>query len=281
MANTLLAIATILLVLGFGSSGALAGAYGIAIALAMAIDSVLILVWLLQRNSSGSRALFVVMSAILVIDLVFCAANMQKLTDGGWVPAVMAGALFVVMNTWTRGRVVVARQIARERHSVHELRQRLAANPPLRAPGTAVFLASNPDGLPRALWHNLQYNNVLHGEVILLSMITEEVPRVQAYRRIETSEVLPGITRVVARSGFMETPRVNEILYEASRLGVRYKPAETTFFVGSESIFFGRSSLRAWEKRLFAFLMRNSRRAASFYGVPESRLVEFGTRLGV
>jgi KUP system potassium uptake protein len=281
MANATLAIATVLLVLGFQSSEALAGAYGIAIALAMAIESVLILYWLLQRDSTVNRALFAVMVLILLVDLVFCFGNLQKLDDGGWVPAVMAAAIFVIMNTWTRGRVVVADQIGRERHSVHDLRQRLASNPPARPPGTAVFLASNPDGIPRALWHNLQYNNALHQNVILLSMLTEEIPRVPAYRRLEYSEVLPGITRVIARFGFMETPVVNDILYEASREGVPYKLADAIFFVGSESLFFGRSLLRGWEKRLFAFLMRNSRRAASFYSVPETRLVEFGTRLGV
>jgi len=281
MANTTLAIATVLLVLGFGSSENLAGAYGIAIALAMAIDTVLILFWLLQRDSTANRALFGLMVLILAIDIVFCWGNLQKLFDGGWVPAVMAAALFLVMNTWTRGRVVVAGQIARERHSLADLRQRLESSPPARPPGTAVFLASNPEGVPRALWHNLQYNNVLHERVILLSMLTEEVPRVPAYRRVEVAEVLPGTWRVVARFGFMETPVVNDILYEASRLGVPYRLADAVFFVGSESVFFGKSRLRGWEKRLFAFLMRNSRRAASFYRVPESRLVEFGTRLGV
>lgn len=281
MANATLAVATVLLVLGFGSSENLAGAYGVAIALAMAIDSVLILFWLVQRDSTVNRALLVLMVAILGIDLVFCWGNLQKLLDGGWVPAVMAAGLFVVMNTWTRGRVVVARQIARERHSVADLRQRLAGRPPARPPGTAVFLASNPEGVPRALWHNLQYNDVLHERVILLSMLTEEVPRVPAHRRVEVAEILPGIWRVVARFGFMETPVVNDILYEASRRGVPYLLSDAVFFVGSESVFFGKSPLRAWEKRLFAFLMRNSRRAASFYRVPETRLVEFGTRLGV
>ena len=221
------------------------------------------------------------MILILVMDLVFCFGNLQKLFDGGWVPAVMAAGLFLIMNTWTRGRVVMAHQIARERHSVYDLRQRLETRPPSRPPGTAVFLASNPEGIPRALWHNLQFNNALHEQVILLSMLTEEVPRVPDYRRLEITQVLPEITRVVARFGFMETPVVNDILYQASRQGVPYKLADATFFVGTESVFFGRSSLRGWEKRLFAFLMRNSRRAASFYAVPETRLVEFGTRLGV
>lgn len=280
-ANAILAVATVLLVIGFGSSENLAGAYGIAIALAMAIDSVLILAWLMQRDSTGNRALFGLMLVMLAIDLVFCFGNLQKFFHGGWVPAVMAAGLFVVMNTWTRGRQVLSRQIARERHTIADLRQRLAADPPARPPGTAVFLASNPDGVPRALWNNLQYNDALHERVILLSMLTEEVPRVPAYRRIEVSEPLPGIWRVIARFGFMETPVVNDVLYQASRQGVPYLLSDAVFFVGSESIFFGRSTLRGWEKRLFAFLMRNSRRAASFYKVPESRLVEFGTRLGV
>ncbi len=280
-ANAVLAIGTVLLVIGFGSSGALAGAYGIAISLAMAIDTVLIVYWLLQRDSTLNRLLLGVMAGILVVDAVFCFGNLQKLFDGGWVPALIAAALFALMNTWTRGRVMVAQQIARERHSVFDLRQRLEREPPTRAPGTAVFLASNPEGIPRALWHNLQFNNVLHERVILLTMLTAEVPRVPAYQRLETAEVLPGITRVVARHGFMETPVVNDILYQASRLGVPYRPTDAIFFVGAESVFFGKSRLRGWEQRLFGFLMRNSRRAAGFYSVPESRLVEFGTHIGV
>lgn len=280
-ANIALAVTTVLLVLGFGSSEALAGAYGIAIALAMAIDTVLILYWLYQRDSTNNRMLLGLMTFILAVDFVFCFGNLQKIFDGGWIPAVMAGGLFLIMNTWTRGRVILAHQIAVERHSVHDLRQRLASAPPARTPGTAVFLASNPEGLPRALWYNVEFNNVLHEQVILLTILTEEVPRVPHYRRIEVSEVMPGMTRVVARFGFMETPVVNDILYQASRQGVNYKLADSVFFVGSESVYYGRSTLRAWEKRIFAFLMRNSRRAANFYGVPDTRLVEFGTRLSV
>lgn len=280
-ANVMLAIGTLLLVVGFGSSGALAGAYGVAISLAMAIDTILILYWLGQRDSRLNRMLIGVMACILVVDAVFSYGNLQKIFDGGWVPALIALALFALMNTWTRGRVVVSQQITRERHSVFDLRQRLEEQPPTRAAGTAVFLASNREGIPRALWHNLQINNVLHERVILLTMLTEEVPRVPEYQRLEITEVLPGIIRVVARHGFMETPAVNDILYQASRQGVVYRPSDALFFVGSDSVFFGKSRLRGWEKRLFRFLMRNSRRAASFYSVPGSRLVEFGTGIGV
>jgi KUP system potassium uptake protein len=269
------------LVIFFGSSAGLANAYGIAVAAVMTIASVLTVIWLLQNDAPRSRRLLVLMAAIFVTDLAFIAANSLKFTEGGWVPVLIGIVIFAIMNTWTRGRTVVAHQIAMARHSVHDMRQRLSAHPPVRVPGTAVFLASNPDGLPRALWHNLQYNNVLHEQVILLTIITEEVPRVQDYRRMEIIEVVPGITRVIARFGFMETPSVNDILYEASRLGVNYRLADAVFFVGTESVFFGRSRLRAWEKRLFAFLMRNSRRAASFYAVPETRLVEFGAQIGI
>lgn len=281
-ANACLAIATVLLVLSFGSSEGLAGAYGIAIATAMAIDTVLIMIWLTQREQGSTRGTVALMSAIFLVDVVFCFGNLMKLPDGGWVPIAAAGVLFVMMNTWIKGRVILSRQIAKERRSLGDLRARLASEPaPFRPRGTAVFMASNPEGVPRALWHNLVHNNVLHERVILITILTEEVPRVSGPRRIDIQEVLPGITRVVARTGFMETPTVAELLYEAVRCGLQYAPAEATFFVGTESVFYGRSALKAWEKRMFAFLMRNSRRAASFYGVPERRLVEFGTRLGV
>ena len=281
-ANTLLGIATVVLVLGFGSSEALAGAYGVAISLAMAIDTVLILVWLTQRPSWGSRALLLLMAAILLLDLAFCFANLLKLPGGGWVPVVVGAALFVTMNTWTRGRVIVAGYIAREHRSVFQLQQLLASDhPPVRVPGTAVYLASNAEGLPRALWHNVRFNNVLHEQVILVTIETEEVPRVGRDRRMEISEVLPGMSRIVSRYGFMESPQITQVLYDADKQGLRFDLATATFFVGTESVFYGRSTLRAWEKRLFAFLMRNSRRAASFYGVPDTRLVEFGTRLRV
>ena len=178
--------------------------------------------------------------------------------------------------------MIIASYIAREHRSVYQLQQLLAsANPPLRVPGTAVYLASNREGLPRALWHNVRYNNVLHERVLLVTIETEEVPRVGRDRRMEITEVLPGMTRIVARYGFMESPQINQVLYDADKEGLRFDPAQATYFVGTESVFYGRSTLRAWEKRLFAFLMRNSRRAASFYGVPDARLVEFGTRLSV
>lgn len=281
-ANMILGIAAILLVLGFGSSAALAGAYGIAIATAMALDSILILVWLGQRPSRTNGALVALMSVILAVDLVFCFANFLKLPNGGWVPVVLGLALFAIMNTWTRGRVIVAGHIAREHRSVYQLQTLLASDhPPIRAPGSAVFLASNPEGLPRALWQNLRYNNVLHEQVLLVTIQTEEVPRVSRDRRFDITEVLPGITRIVAHYGFMENPQMTQVLYEAGKLGASFDPLETTYFVGTESVFYGRSTLQGWEKRLFSFLLRNSRRAASFYGVPDNRLVEFGTRLAV
>lgn len=281
-ANVLLGTATILLVLGFGSSEALAGAYGIAVAGTMLITAVLMIVLLVRRDEPSNPKVIALMVGIAAVDLVFSVANLLKLPGGGWVPLLAAGVLFVVMNTWIKGRMVLAGQIARERRSMSDLRARLAADPPpCRAPGTAVFMASNPEGVPRALWHNLVHNNVLHERVILVTILTEEVPRVSGPRRLDITEILPGIIRVVARSGFMETPRVPDILYEAGRRGLPYSAADSTFFVGTESVFYGRSTLAAWEKRVFAFLMRNARRAASFYGVPESRLIEFGTRLGV
>lgn len=281
-ANTMLGIATIVLVLGFGSSESLAGAYGVAIAIAMAIDTILILMWLAQRQTRANQALMLLMALIFLLDLAFCFCNLLKVPEGGWVPIAVGAALFVTMNTWTRGRVIVAGYIAREHRTVYQLQQLLAsANPPLRVPGTAVYLASNREGLPRALWHNVRYNNVLHERVLLVTIETEEVPRVGRDRRMEITEVLPGMTRIVARYGFMESPQINQVLYDADKEGLRFDPAQATFFVGTESVFYGRSTLRAWEKRLFAFLMRNSRRAASFYGVPDTRLVEFGTRLRV
>jgi KUP system potassium uptake protein len=281
-ANVALGLATAGLVITFGSSAALAGAYGVAVAAVMAIATVLTLVWLIQRDSLGNRVLVFLMLAILAVDLFFCAANFTKIIDGGWVPIAAGAMMFVIMNTWTRGRNVVSRQIIRDHHSVRELQLRLESpDPPSRAPGTAVYLASSPEGLPRALWHNLRYNNVVHERVILVTILTEEIPRVSRDRRLEITDVLPGIVRIVARSGFMEQPDITTVLHDASKEGVRYNPAETTFFVGNESVFFARSALKAWEKRLFAFLLRNSRRAASFYRVPETRLVEIGARIGV
>jgi KUP system potassium uptake protein len=281
-ADVALGLATAGLVLAFGSSGALAGAYGIAVSLVMAIATVLTLVWLIQRDSAVSRLLAFLMVAILAVDLVFCAANFTKLVQGGWVPIAAGAVVFLIMNTWTRGRAVVARQIVREHRSVRDLQQRLdSPHPPARAPGTAVYLASSPEGLPRALWHNLRYNNVVHERVILVTIMTEEVPRVSRDRRLEITDVLPGVVRIVARSGFMESPDITQVLYEASKEGVEYNPAETTFFVGNESVFYGRSPLTHWEKRLFAFLVRNSRPAASFYRVPDTRLVEIGAAIAV
>jgi KUP system potassium uptake protein len=282
VANVLLCVATVLLVLSFGSSEALAGAYGIAVAGTMLITGLMMFIFLLRSDWPARRAFVALMLVILCVELLFWVANMLKLAGGGWVPLAMAAALFLLMNTWINGRVLVARQIARERRSIKDLKERLTgAERPVRVPGTAVFMASHSDGIPRALWHNLAYNHVLHERIILLTIVTEEAPRVLSSQRVQIDEVMPGIIRIVARTGFMETPDVTEILREANRRGVRYDPAETTFFVGTESVFYGRSPLRTWEKRLFAFLMRNARRAASFYGVPEHRLVELGTRLGV
>ncbi len=277
--NRLLMVACLLLVLVFRESTALAAAYGIAVTGTMSITSVLF--YRLTRQWQWPLWQSVgLLSVFLVIDLAFFAANAVKIGDGGWVPLVLAAAVFVVMTTWKRGRASLGRHIIANTLPMDLFLNDVRATKPHRVPGTAIFMTSNPDGAPPVLLHHFKHNRVLHSRVVMLSVQTRHVPEVPPAERIEAHEIGEGFWQVTARFGFMQTPDVMEALRTARARGLDCDVEGASFYLGRETLLTsGRTEMARWRKTLFAFLSRNAQPANMFFNIPPNRVVELGTQI--
>lgn len=278
--NWMLFIGTLTLVLTFQSSSALAGAYGIAISSTMLIDSILVIMLLRIRKGRNYRLTVGVLGFIAAIEAAFFLSNLLKFDDGGWLPIAAAIVVYVLMSTWQEGRRTLNWLIAKEQMPVRDFLTMIGKEVPHRVDGTAVYLASEAGGMPRALLNNLRFNRVLHERNVLLTFVRPEVPFVPPEERIEVQNLGPGLCRVIARYGFMETPNVVAALRSAEEKGVPYEPEQTVYVVGRENpVFAVGSGMPLWRKRLFALMGRNSQLAAIHFGVPSHRTLEVSSQV--
>jgi KUP system potassium uptake protein len=276
-----LAVACIALVLGFGSSSKLAAAYGIAVTGTMSITSVLFFAvarrrWKWSIFTAGPLALL-----FLTVDLSFFSANVVKLTHGGWVPLAIGSVVFAVMTTWRRGRAILGQAFVAQTLPLEMFMRDLELTKPPRVRGTAVFMTSNPKGASPVLLHHFKHNKMLHEQVILLSIATQHVPEVPRAERIkEIGDLGHGFWQVCASYGFMQTPNVLEVLERCEVAGLVTKKADTSFFLGRETLIVSnKRNLAMWRKMLFVFLSRNARPANAFFQIPPNRVVELGTQI--
>jgi KUP system potassium uptake protein len=275
--NRMLLVLTIALVLGFQTSSNLAGAYGVALSTLMALTTVMFYVmsrevwgWSVVKAASVS-------GAFLVVDLTFLVANALKISHGGWVPLVIATALYFLMTTWKGGREILSKRIAEQSLPVKLLLADIAAEPPIRVPGTAVFMYGSSDGTPPALTLNLAHNKVLHEKIVFLTIITEDVPHVPADQRVIVKRAGKGFHRVTARYGFMQDPDISEVLAACKENHLDIPLAGTTFFLGRETLIASdRPGMALWRGRLFAFMSRNALRATAFFKIPPNQVFEVG-----
>jgi KUP system potassium uptake protein len=280
--NWALMVAAIALVLGFGSSSALAGAYGLAVSGAMTIVTPLTLSLIKSRTGRDSLALRTGLSLLFIIDIAFLAANLTKLPDGGWLPLAAGLFIYWLMQTWQSGRASVMARLLREQKPVRDFLEDLKRDPPVRVSGTAIFLDAKASGIPRALLNNIKFNRVIHERVVLLTVVTREQPRVAEAKRLTVTPVCEGIVRVVAQVGFMEKANILDILRDAEAYGVPYEPDATTFFLSREELLRGqRSDLPPLRRRAFMQMARSAQVIADYYGLPPNRVVEIGTRLEI
>jgi KUP system potassium uptake protein len=279
--NWLSCAATVALAVGFGSSAHLTHAYGVGVSCTMLIDSVLILLLLWGATRRSERLQLFVVCGLLALDVAFVVSNLDKVPTGGWFPLLFGLAIFGVMKTWQRGRVIVLEKMRREERPVAPFLEQLEKEPPLRVEGVAVFPTSNTTGIPRTLVRNLKMNGVLHEHTIIFSVITERVPRVSEGRRVKVQTLAPGLYRVVARMGFMEFPEVPKLL-RAAQQWLPVRTDDAVYFLGRDDIVMGtRRGMHKWRKKLFMFLARNSQYAASSFGIPPSRLMEVGGQVEI
>jgi len=278
--NWALMLACIGLVFGFRSSSSLAAAYGVAVTTTMTITTLLLFVVMRERWRWSLPRAATVTGFFLIIDLAFWGANLIKIPHGGWFPLVLGAIIFGLMATWKRGRQILTDRLREGALPIELFVQNLGAKSAARVPGTAVFMYSNADATPPALLHNLKHNKLLHERVVFLAVITAETPHVQPENRATVEDLGRGFHRVRLHYGFMEEPNVPGALAELKDKGMEFRPMETTFFLGRETLIPSRRpGMATWRKHLFATINRNARTATSFFGLPPNRVVELGAQI--
>jgi len=281
--NRMLMVLVILAVLGFRSSDNLGAAYGIAVTGTMTMTTLLALVVARKRWKWSLPAVILVGALFLVIDLSFFGANLLKVAHGGWFPLVLGVVVFAVMTTWRRGREIVVREINQSGLALQPFIENIAEHPPLRVPGTAVFLTANQNAVPHALLHNLKHNKVLHERNVLLTVDMLETPVADAEERIQIVPLNHDFVGLELRFGFAEDPNVPLALALCAREGLNFDMMDTTFFLSRENIVadLRRPGMALWRDKLFAFLSRNAMPATAFFQIPGNRLIELGAQVEI
>src|SRR5262245_29709540 len=280
--NFVLLVGVLLLVGLFRSSSALASAYGIAVTGTMVVTGIMafVVIWKCWRWSAVAAA--AVMVPFLLIDLTFLGANLLKVFEGGWVPLALGGAVMVLMYTWRRGSRLLFEKTRRQEIRLDELVRMLEKKPPMRVPGTAVFLTSTPDSAPTALMHSLKHYKVLHEHNVILTIEVDDAPRVHPAERVRIETVGQTFTRVALRFGFMETPNVPRALAIARKLGWSFDIMSTSFFLSRRALKpAARSGMPRWQDHLFIMLTRIANDATDYFQIPTGRVVEVGTQVTI
>jgi KUP system potassium uptake protein len=278
--NWMLLAAIIALVVGFRNSDNLAGAYGIAVTMAMLIDSILIFVVMRRLWNWPVPVAILIATPLLLIDLTFLASNALKIPEGGWFPLLVGAIVFTLLTTWKRGRSLLMRRLADDAMPLELFIQSIEASPPTRVPGTAVFLTSTQNRVPHALLHNLKHNKVLHERVVFLTIVTEDIPYVPDEERYEIKPLGCDFFRMVANYGFKDDPDVPELLEDCGRRGFVFDMMETSFFVSRETLIATVTpGMALWREKLFVSMSKNATKASEFFQVPTNRVVELGTQV--
>jgi KUP system potassium uptake protein len=278
--NWMLMVACIALVLTFKTSTNLAAAYGIAVTGLMAITSFLFF-RIVRQNWNwplGKALAFYI--PFMIIDLAFFSANVVKVADGGWFPLAVGVVMFAIMTTWWRGRVEMSKMMETGTMPDELFLADIAETHVHRVAGTAVFMSSGTDGMPNVMLHHVKHNKVLHKQVVLLSVVTENVPFAIGNQSLTVRDMGQGFFRVIAHVGFMQQPNVPKILTRCERHHLTINPADTTYYLGRQTLLTtGKSRLARWRKLLFSFLSRNARTPTAFFGLPPNRVVELGLQI--
>ena len=281
--NWLLAVMVIALVLVFRSSTNLAVAYGISVSMTMLIDTLLLALVAHSLWPRWRRWVLPLCVLFFLIELAFVVANGAKLLQGAWFPLALGLVVFTLMRTWRRGRALLREEIRKDGIRIDSFLPGLMLAPPVRVPGTAVFLTADPMVVPHALMHNLKHNKVLHERNVFLTVETLPIPYALAGRRLKIESIGDEFYRVYIRFGFMETPDVPLALMRSCDLGgVYFDPMDTTFFASRETIVASANrGMPIWRDKLFALMHRNAAPATGFFRIPGNRLVELGAQVEI
>jgi KUP system potassium uptake protein len=265
------------LAVSFRSSDNLASAFGIAVSLTMLLTSMLM--FLAMREVWGwSLWLSVLVAGLFVIvDLSFVTANMMKVIEGGWVPLVVGAILFFLISTWHRGRLALGAQLERDTLPLAAFIIQMRKKE--RIPETAVYMTSRLDMVPVPLLHNLKHNKVLHERIVLLHVVTANIPRVSPERRLKVTDLGDNFHTIVAEYGFMQHPNVPRVLHRCTAHGLKFDMMETSFFVGRVKIVPAKvSALGRFRCAVFEIMHRNALAATDFFRIPPNRVIELGSQ---
>jgi KUP system potassium uptake protein len=277
--NWALMLATIAIVIGFGSSTGLAAAYGIAVTLTMVITTLLLHVVLTERWNWPLPVALLVTGLFLAIDVAFLGANVLKIAHGGWLPLVIGAVLFALMTTWKTGRQIVYQRLVGRATPLSEFLPTLDGLRPVRVAGTAVFMSGQARVTPVALVHNLRYNKVLHRQVVILTVTTQPTPHVADEDRHEIVRLGEGISQLTVRYGFMEDPDVPEALHAAKAAGLAIDD-DIAYFLGRETLIVTRQKgMARWRETLFVFMTRNAAGPTTYFRLPPHQVVELGVQV--
>lgn len=280
--NWLLLAGVLFVVAIFKSSSALAAAYGVAVTADMVITSLLAFFVIWKRWGWKLWQTLLLIVPMVLIEQVFFAANMIKVLEGGWLPLVLACLIAIIMATWVRGAGILSRYTRKNEAELDWLVRKLEAKPPHRVPGTAVFFTADLDFAPTSLMHNLKHNRVLHERNIVLSIRTEDTPRVARHERVNVDRTNDTFIKVTARYGFMETPSIPKILEVLKRKDLNIDMGSTSFFLSRRSLrVTPKSEMPGWQERLFIMLARSAQDATTYFKIPVDRVVEVGTQVAV
>lgn len=279
--NWALLAATIWLVLNFQSSTRLAAAYGIAVTGTMFITTILVFFVAKEKWGWSLPWLIVMTIGLLIVDFGFFGANIVKLPDGGWFPLTLGLAILILMMTWRRGREILGERLRERWVPLKSFMEQLEIEKPIRVPGAAVFMTGNVTNTPNALVHNVRHNHVLHSRIVLLQVLTQEIPHVPPSERIEIEELGSGFFQFTLNYGFMDTPDVPKALAEIGDPTLKCNLADTTYFLGRETLIptSRRKGMAVWRENLFAFMSRNAQQATAFFHIPPDQVVEIGIHI--
>jgi len=280
--NWILFIATMLLVLFFRSSNDLAAAYGVAVSATMAITTILTFRCARDCWSWPLTPVLLIFGLFFIVDCTFLGFSLLKVRQGGWIPLVIAILAYGLMDSWNHGITKLLKSVSSQSTSVAVFFQDLLDHPPVRVPGTAVYLGGLEDLIPQTLLNNIKHNKIVHHWVLLIQVKTIRIPRVGKSERATIEVVGRGLVRIVARYGFMESPNIPRLLKQISIPGWEHKPMETTFFMGRETLIVKtKGDLRRWRLKVFSFLHKNVHQSSSYYHLPPNRVVELGTQIEI
>lgn len=280
--NWTLMVGVVLLVIGFESSGALAAAYGVAVTGTMLMTTILVSAVMLLLWKWPPLLAVPILVGFLLVDGLFFAANVPKIVQGGAFPVLAGGVLYLLMSTWKRGKQILVERIDEGALPLPLFISSIRIQPPHRVEGTAVFLTARSDAVPHALLHNMLHNQVLHSQVVLLTVVSEDRPRVPEHERFEVEAYGDGFFRVLLHFGFMDEPGVPAALKLCHLDGLDFTPMRTTYFLSRETVIASRlEGMSRWRGNLFAFLLKNANGNLRFFNLPLNRVIELGTQVEI